>query len=58
MMWSAVWSVAPNSQFENGARPYLCIDEQKRPAPKRRRLSLTHDALGKPIPTSLVINLI
>ena len=50
MTWSAVCSVAPHSQFENGARPHLYLDEQK----SRWRLSLTQDALDKRILISLV----
>ena len=52
--WSAVCSEAPHSQFGEGARPHLCIDEWNRPTPVCRRLSLTQAALGKPIPTGLV----
>ena len=51
--WSAVCSEAPHSQFGEGARPHLCMDEWNRPTPIRRRLSLTQAARGKPIPTSL-----
>ena len=51
--WSAVCSEAPHSQFGEGARPHLCMDEWNRPTPVRRRLSLTHAARGKPIPTGL-----
>ena len=47
--WSAVCSEAPHSQFGEGARPQLCIDEWNRPTPVRRRLSLTQAARGKPI---------
>ena len=39
MVWSAVCSVVPQSQFADRARPHLCIDEQKRPTSERRRLS-------------------
>ena len=28
-----------NLQFQNGARPQLCIDEQKHPTPEPRQLS-------------------
>ena len=31
--WSAVCSVAPHSQFGEGARPHLCMDEWNRPTP-------------------------
>ena len=51
--WSAVCSEAPHSQFGEGARPHLCMDEWNRPIPVRRRLSLTQAARGKPIPTGL-----
>ena len=53
--WSAVCSKAPHSQFGEGARPHLCMDEWNRPTPVRRRLSLTQAALGKPIPTGLAL---
>ena len=43
--WSAVCSEAPHSQFGEGARPHLCMDEWNRPTPVRRRLSLTQAAL-------------
>ena len=51
--WSAVCSEAPHSQFGEGARPHLCMDEWNRPTPVRRRLSLTQAARSKPIPTGL-----
>ena len=51
--WSAVCSAAPHSQFGEGASPHLCMNEWNRPAPVRRRLSLTKAARGKPIPTGL-----
>ena len=54
MMWSAIRSMAKHSQFVRGARPHLYMDEQKRPTPERRRLSLTQAALGRPIPKDLV----
>ena len=57
MIWSAVCSVAPHSQLQDEARPYLCIDEQKRPTPERRPLRLTQDTLVKPIPKGLVLTL-
>ena len=57
MMWSTVCSLAPHSQFVRGARPHLYMDEQKRPTPERRRLSLTQAALGRPIPKGLVLAL-
>ena len=51
--WSVICSEAPHSQFGEGARPHLCMDEWNRPTPVRRRLSLTQAARGKPIPTGL-----
>ena len=51
--WSAVCSEVPHSQFGEGARPYLCMDEWNCPTPVHRRLSLTQAARGKPIPTGL-----
>ena len=51
--WSAVCSEAPHSQFGEGTRPHLCMDEWNHPTPVRRRLSLTQAARGKPIPTGL-----
>ena len=51
--WSAVCSEATHSQFGEGARPHLCMDECNRPTPVRRRLNLTQAARGKPIPTGL-----
>ena len=54
-IWSGVCSEAPHSQFGEGARPHLCMDEWNRPTPVRRRLSLTQAARGKPIPTGLAL---
>ena len=51
--WSAVCSEAPHSQFGEGARAHLYMDEWNRPTPVHRRFSLTQAARGKPIPTSL-----
>ena len=51
--WSAVCSEAPHSQFGEGARPHLCMDEWNCPTPVCRQLSLTQAARGKPIPTGL-----
>ena len=51
--WSAVCSEALHSQFGEGARPHLCMDEWNRSTPLRKRLSLTQAARGKPIPTGL-----
>ena len=57
IMCSAVCSTAPLSQFDVGARPRLCMNDRKRPTPARKRLSLTHDDLGRPIPIGPVIAL-
>ena len=46
--WSAVCSEAPHSQFGEGARPHLCMDEWNRPIPVRGRLSLTQAARVSP----------
>ena len=51
--WSAVCSEAPHSQFGEGARPHLRMDEWNCPTPVRRRLSLTQAARVKSIPTGL-----
>ena len=51
--WSAVCSEAPHSQFGEGPRPHLCMDEWNHPKPVRRRLSLTQAAWGKLIPIGL-----
>ena len=51
--WSAVCSEAPHSQFSEGARPHLCMDEWNCPTPVCRWLSLTQAAWGKSIPTGL-----
>ena len=53
MMWSAVCSEAPHSQFGEEAAPHLYMDEWNRPTPVRRRFSFTQDVLGKPIPRGL-----
>ena len=39
--WSAVCSEAPHSQFGEGARPHLYMDNWNCPTPVRRRLNLT-----------------
>ena len=46
--WSAVCSEAPHSQFGEGARSHLCMDEWNRPTPVHRRLSLTQAARAHP----------
>ena len=48
---TAVCSKAPHSQFGEGARPHLCMDEWNRPIPVRRRLSIAQAVQGKLIPT-------
>ena len=55
MMCSAVCSAAPHLQFHVGARPHLCMNDWKHPTPAQKRLSLTHDDLGRPIPIGLVL---
>ena len=44
-------------QLEDGLRPHLCINEQKRLKPKYKQLSLIQSALEKPIPKGLVLTL-
>ena len=44
--WYEVLSEAAHSQFGEGARPHLYMDESNRPTPVRRRLSLTQAAWG------------
>ena len=51
--WSAVCSEATHSQFGEGAKSHLYMDEWNRQTPVRRRLNLTQAARGKPIPTGL-----
>ena len=51
--WSAVCSEAPHSQFGEGARLHLCMDEWNHPTLVCRQLSLTQAAWGKLIPTGL-----
>ena len=55
--WSAVCLEAPHSQFGEGVRPHLCMDEWNRPTPVLRRLSLTQPVWDKLIPTSLALAL-
>ena len=59
MMWSSVCLVAPHSQCKDEARPYLCIDKQKRPKSESSRLSLNRSrpTPGNPIPISLVLTM-
>ena len=51
--WSAVCSEAPHSQFGEGARPHLCMDEWNCPTPVSKWLSLAEAARGKPISAGL-----
>ena len=51
--WSAICSETPHSQFGEGARPHLCMDEWNRSTPVLRRLSLNQAARGKPISKDL-----
>ena len=53
VMWSEVGSLVPHSHFAEKARPYLCIDEPKRPMPVCRRLSLSQAVLAKLLPVVL-----
>ena len=53
--WSSVCSEAPHSQFGEGAKTHLCMDEWNHPTPVRRPLSLTQAARGNPIPTGLAL---
>ena len=58
MIWSAICSVAPLTWFVNGARHHLYINTQKRTMPERRnRLSLTQNALDKPMCIGPVLSL-
>ena len=42
--WFVVFSEVPHSQFSEGARPHLCMDEWNHPIPVCRWLSLTQAA--------------
>ena len=42
--WSAVYSKAPHLQFDEGARPHLCMDEWNCPIPVCKQLSLMQAA--------------
>ena len=57
MMWSAVCSEAPHSQFSEGAAPLLHMDEWNRPTPVRRRFSFIQYVLSEPIPRGLELAL-
>ena len=57
IMWSAVCLLAPHSHFAEEARPHLCMDEPKRPAPVHSRWSLTQAVLVKLISIDLVLTL-
>ena len=39
--WSAVCSEAPHSQFNEGTRPHLCMDEWNCPTPVRKLLGVS-----------------
>ena len=54
-IWSVVCSEPPHSQFGEGARPHLFMDEWNRPTPVRRRLGLTQAARVNPISTGLAL---
>ena len=41
MIWSGVFLCAPHSQLQEEAKPYFYKEDQKRPMPVRKRLSLT-----------------
>ena len=53
--WPAVCSMALHSQYGDGAKPHLCMDEWNLPTPVRRRLSLTQAVRSKLIPIGLVL---
>ena len=50
IIWFAVCSSAPHSQDAVEALLHLCIVDQKRPTPVRRRFSQTKAGLESPIP--------
>ena len=54
-MWYAVYSMAPYSQFGEGARSHFSMDKWNCPIPIRRRLSLTQAVRGQPISTGLAL---
>ena len=49
--WSAVCSTTPLSQFDEGARLHLYMDEWYRSTPVHKRLKLTQAIYGKLIPS-------
>ena len=53
--WSTVCSGATHSQFGEGAKPRLCMDEWNCPTPVRRRSSLTQAVRVKLIPIDLAL---
>ena len=57
IMWSAVCSLAPHSNFAEKVSPHLCMDEPKRSAPADKRLSLTQTVVVKLISIDLVLTL-
>ena len=44
-----MYSLTPHSEFEVDATLHLCIVERNIPTPVGKRLSLTHEGLGKDI---------
>ena len=57
IMWSAVCSLAPHSQFAEEVITYLCMEKPKRSTPVRRQLSLAQAVLIKLIPVCFVLTL-
>ena len=47
MMWSALCSLAPHSQFVRGTRSHLYMDEQKRLTPERKTVELDPSCPGQ-----------
>ena len=53
--WSIVCSVVPHSQFNERARPHLCMNKWNCLTPVLKWLSLTQAAQDKPIPAGLAL---
>ena len=53
--WFAVCSEVPHSEFDEGVRLHLCMDEWNHPTPVLRQLSLTQALRDKHIPTGLAL---
>ena len=53
--WSVVCSATLHSQFGEGARSHLCMDEWNCTTPVLKWLSLTQAAQEKPVPTGLAL---